>query len=156
MGFLQLFGFGNSKPRKDLKSNEVKLYESTIERERKTIDELKEKINVITNEFKQLQITSNKQIMDLTKLNMELQLQINTQNTSINSNNDVNNKLKTDFVEIIEPKELTNKEKDIYERVGQVNNFNELLKVCGMKETSLRVYLSRIKKKGYSINFNDN
>lgn len=94
-----------------------------------------------------------KQIEELNKQLIELLIKqkINTHNT----NNIYNNDEKVYDVKEEKEIKLAPKEEFILNLCKKYKNFNDVLLNCGMKETSLKVYLSRIRTKKYEIPFDN-
>jgi len=125
------------------KSNETKLYESTLLKERGEYKQSKERITELEMELK----NCNTEILRLKELNLSLTYELKY-NDNINNLVNFSPKIKKK----VNP-ELVEKEREVLERTKQVKNFKELLKVCGMTEGSLRVYLSRLRQKHYTISW---
>jgi DNA-binding CsgD family transcriptional regulator len=97
--------------------------------------------------------TDNKKLQDeINALNKQILELTNKQH--YNTNNTYNNPQTTNetiFDIQTEPQKLAPKEKFILNLVEEHKNFSDVLKHSGLKEQSLKVYLSRIKRKGHSF-----
>lgn len=88
--------------------------------------------------------TLRDRIDDLNKQLLELTLKQSKTSNNINETVvDVN----------INPQKLAPKEKFIFKLCNELNNYKDVLNSCGMKEGSLKVYLSRIRTKGHKISW---
>jgi len=105
--------------------------------------EQKEKIVMLETDIKQLY--KNNFILKEQVLKLQYNNKFNT------NNND------EQFIDIkkvnINKIKLTKKEKEIYNFVGESNNLKELSELTNMEIPSIRTYCSRIRKKGYTIDW---
>jgi hypothetical protein len=104
---------------------------------------------LIENKGLQNQIlTLNKQIIELLKYE-----QVNKNITTHNSELTANNSNEFIDTETTEQKKLAPKEKEIFKLCDELKNYKNVLELSGMKDSSLKVYISRIRKKNYKIEF---
>lgn len=105
-----------------------------------------EQLYADTKKDKEQLRTENKTLRDrIDELNKQLfELTLKQSKTSNNINEtvvDVN----------VNPQKLAPKEKFILKLCNDLKNYKDVLKSCGIKEGSLKVYLSRIRTKGHKI-----
>ena len=97
-------------------------------------------------ENKELRLT----ITDLNKQILHLSIKCNITRNNVNNNNNVNDNIVTVNQE---PKKLSPKEQFIYDLYLKYKTYDDTLKHSGLKESSFKVYLSRIRKKQKKILF---
>lgn len=109
-----------------------------------------------TKEDKEQLKTDNEQLrQQITSLNTQLMELLTKQSNNINN---INNPYETpqEIKDIdLTPQKLAPKEKHILKLIEQYKTYNQVLQHSNMKESSFKVYISRIKNKGYPIEFQE-
>ena len=143
MGFLTTIGniFTSNK------NKEYSYFERAYNEMKTDKEQLKLEVKGLNNQI----LILNKQLIELLKYN-----QPNTIITTDNTQNTSNNNIKTIDIVSTEPGKLAPKEKFILKLCDDLRNYDDVLANSKMKDSSLKVYFSRIRKKNYKIAWENN